>query len=206
MEDNEYHTSTNIKTPEPTAAWIPELGLSMQDKAEIQNGQPVRHAVAKAVVAILREQFQDTQDMLIRCVGARVMPVVRPTIHLHMDTGHAFVTAFDGECLVMADSGHLLIDHTSSAFRQIEECYRVLLKDPLKHIQFLNVQKQAAGDCSCVMHSAANMVELLTPGGNPECKYVKKLLRPHFIQCLENKEFTRFPKHKRPSPKKRKHT
>lgn len=174
----------------------------MADKADIQNGQTVRYAVCQAVVTVLRNQFKNKR---IRMVGKSVTPVLRPTIQLHVDFqfAHAFVTACDGKRVVMADSDlDTVIDYTSAAYKQIEESYEVILQDPLNHIQFLKVDQQAADDYSCLMYSAANLVELLTPGGNPECKYVRKLLRPHFLHCLENKKFTPFPKkRKRPSPR-----
>ena len=174
----------------------------MEDKADILNGQPVNYAVCQAVATILRNQFKNKR---IRLVGKTVTPVSKPTIQLHVDFQftHAFVTACDGKRVLMADSDlETVIDYTSNAYKQIKESYEVILQDPLNHIQFLKVNQQAEDDYSCVTYSAANLVELLTPGGNPECKYVNKLLRPHLIHCLENKKFTPFPKkRKRPSPR-----
>lgn len=197
-----------VKYTNPTEPWIPELGLIMQDKADIQNGKPVAFPVAQAAVTILKKQFQEKSGLpCIRMIEEHVLPVYKPTIQLHIDweEGHSFVTACDGkEIIIMADS-ELVIDYGSLRFQQIHESYKRLLKDPISHIQYLKIQQQHFREKACVMYSAANMYELLTPGGNPECRYIKKHLRPHFIQCLENKIFTEFPKRSKAPPPSKPH-
>lgn len=120
--------------PDPTSAWIPELGLRMQGKADIENGRPVSYAVAWAVVTVPSNQFA---NMGIRIVGKCVTPVLGPTIQLHLDF-QAFVTACEDKRVLMADGE---IDYTSAAFKQIEESYEVLLQDPLS--TFLKDQQEA---------------------------------------------------------------
>lgn len=75
----------------------------MEDKADIQNSQPVSYAVCQAVVTVLRNQLKIKR---IRMVGKCVTPVLRPTIQLHIDhrSAHVFVTACDGKRVVMAES------------------------------------------------------------------------------------------------------
>lgn len=194
-DDSEPQASRKkTKVQVSTGAWIPELRLSMKDKADIQNGRPASFALCCSTAFVLRHQFR---DKYFRMVYENITPLSFPAIQLHLYSppGHVFVSVCDGKRVLVADSDLRI---PSPAFKQITDSYGSLVAKPLKHTHFLNVHQQAPDDYSCLMYSTANVVEFLTPGGNPECEYDTKLLRPHFIHCLENKKFTPFPKKPQP--------
>ncbi|XP_063806531.1 uncharacterized protein LOC134986877 [Pseudophryne corroboree] len=179
--------------------WLPHLGLTQKDRLIILNNQGVSIPIIDAVQSILRKQFnvEGLQPAIIGEAGS-FTPVSGPSLQIHPDTDdeHFFVSCFrDGQVQIADSDGWRL---TPSGSRQLQDLYQAVVpKDLLSNLNILDVEQQRPDSGNCGIYSVANAVEFLCTGDFPRRKFKKRKLRQHLIQCLDDGEFSPFPKRSR---------
>ncbi|XP_063806540.1 uncharacterized protein LOC134987208 [Pseudophryne corroboree] len=179
--------------------WLPHLGLTQKDRLMILNYQGVSIPIIDAAQHILRNQFhvEGLQPVKLGATGS-FTPVSGPSLQIHPDTDdkHFFVSCFRDGQVQIADSDRWRL--TPSGSRQLQDLYQdVVPKDLLKNLNILNVEQQRPDSGNCGLYSVANVVEFLCTGDFPRRRFKQRKLRQHLIQCLDDGEFTPFPKRSR---------
>ncbi|XP_063812453.1 uncharacterized protein LOC135050168 [Pseudophryne corroboree] len=179
--------------------WLPHLGLSQRDRLTILNDQGISIPIIDAAQYILRKQFnvEGLQPAVLGETGS-FSSISGPSIQIHPDKDdkHFYVSCFRNGQVQIADSDGWRL--TPSGSRQLQDLYQAVVpKDLLTNINILNVEQQRPDSMDCGLYSIANVVEFLFTGDFPRRRFSQRKLRQHLIKCLEDGEFTPFPKRSR---------
>ncbi|XP_075714822.1 uncharacterized protein LOC142750009 [Rhinoderma darwinii] len=144
---------------------------------------------------LLQNQFEDFDGL--QPVAALLIPgyvVLRKAVQIHYDQDrkHWLTTCFRNGKILVADSINT-INLSPTICEEINNIYGVMVEDPLKHVQFLNVDQQL-NNYDCGVFAVAFAYEFLTEDGDPTAVYDHGMMRNHLICCLQNGRITRFPK------------
>ncbi|KAE8595662.1 hypothetical protein XENTR_v10015834 [Xenopus tropicalis] len=190
--------SKKRKLDAPPVKWLPQLGLFQEDKMILQSEEFLNNQIVDAAQSLLKSQFKtEGLQSIINSIYS-FNPVHGKSVQLHFDPErlHCFVSCFRKNHVEIADSGSFP-GLSQSAQRQIKECYKDVVQDPIKTMTFLKVDTQP-NNYDCGVYAIAYAYELLSRTGNPTCKFQSFKMRKHLIRCLENGRITAFPRKIRP--------
>ncbi|KAM4053931.1 uncharacterized protein ACNLHF_006458 [Anomaloglossus baeobatrachus] len=120
--------------------------------------------------------------------------VLKNAVQIHYDEErvHWLTTCFKDGKILVADS--INTRRLSPSIRQqIINMYNEVVKEPLKHLSFLNVDQQKNG-YDCGVFATAFAYEFLVNGGDPTAQFQHQKIRAHLLSCLQNGRMSEFPK------------
>ncbi|OCT73403.1 hypothetical protein XELAEV_18036380mg [Xenopus laevis] len=158
---------------------LPELKLTALQKQILQGCDWLEDDIIDVAQAMLKWQFGADGLQSIIEAQWQVVPVPVPAVQIQLDR----------------DLNHYLKSPklSNSMKRQIREYYWEVAPDPLGSLIQLKVHQQPNGN-DCGVYAIANVCDLLANRVPTGCRYDKKRMRQHLIECLERGEITSFPK------------
>ena len=185
---SKHNTSLSV----PPNPWLPDLNLTTVEKGFITAGQEICDRTIDAAMRLIEKSFPHLQFQPT-CLGPEhLVYSPKPTIHVHHNGQHHFVTTRSiGNIVKLYDS--LNLAPSMSLLQQICSLYSPKL-DTFPTVHQSKIFSPQKGTRDCGLYAIAYATELAF-GFDPS-KYIfeQVRMRDHLLGCFENRKIERFPK------------